>query len=60
MYALFGMKLKKSSKTRKNEKTQHPNGCFKLIKQFKTNFDFFVACFERKMAKNMFFVIFGW
>ena len=24
---LFGMKLKKSSKTCKNEKTQHPNEC---------------------------------
>ena len=35
---LFGMKFKKSAKTRKNEKTQHLNGCFKSIKQFQSNF----------------------
>ena len=35
---LFGMKFKKSAKTRKNEKTQHLNGCFKSIKQFHINF----------------------
>ena len=35
---------------------QHLNECFKSIKQFQSNF--FVACFERKMAKNVFFVIF--
>ena len=60
---LFGMKLKKSAKARKNEKMQHPNECFKSIKPFRRNFfnyAFFLACFERKIAKkNMFFVIFS-
>ena len=37
-FTLFGMKFKKSAKTRKNEKTQHLNGCFKSIKQFQSNF----------------------
>ena len=56
------MKFKKSVKTRKNEKMQHLNGCFKSIKQFQSNFEnfnFFVASFERKMAKNVYFVIFS-
>ena len=50
IFALFGMKLKKSAKTLKNEKKQHPNGCFKSIKYFESifqNFDSFLACFEK-------------
>ena len=50
------MKLKKSVKTWKNEKPQHPNGCYKSIKRLKSNsqnFEFFLACFKRKMAKNV-------
>ena len=38
IFALFGMKLKKSAKIHKNEKTQHLNECFKSIKQFQSNF----------------------
>ena len=56
------MNLKKSAKTGKNEKTQHPNECFKSIKHFKSNFlnfEFFLACSERKMVKNVFFGIFS-
>ena len=55
------MKLKKSAKNRKNEKTQHQIGCFKFKKEFKINFwnfCLFLAYFEQKVAKNMFFVIF--
>ena len=52
------MKLKKSAKNRKNEKTQHLMGCFKSIKEFKINFwnfCLFLAYFEQKVAKNVFF-----
>ena len=61
-FALFGMKLKKSTKNRKNEKAQHLMGCFKPKKEFKINFwnlCLFLAYFEQKVAKNMFFVIFS-
>ena len=37
-FVLFSMKLKKSAKTCKNEKTQHQNGCFMSINHFKSNF----------------------
>ena len=37
LLSLFGMKLKKSPKTGKNEKTQLSNECFKSIKYFKSN-----------------------
>ena len=37
-FTLFGMKLKKLGKIRKNEKTQYLNTCFKSKKQFKINF----------------------
>ena len=56
------MKLKKSAKIRKNETTQHLMRCFKSKKQFKINFyNFcqFLAHFEQKVAKNVFFVIFA-
>ena len=56
------MKLKKSAKIRKNEKMQHLMRCFKSKKQFKINFyNFcqFLAHFEQKAAKNVFFVIFA-
>ena len=56
------MKLKKSAKNRKNEKTQRLMGCFKSKKEFKINFwnsCLFLAYFEQKVAKNMFFVIFS-
>ena len=56
------MKLKKSAKNRKNEKTQHLMGCFKSKKEFKINFGNFcqiLAYFEQKVAKNVFFVIFS-
>ena len=46
------MKLKKSAKNRKNEKTQHLIRCFKSKKQFQINL-------EQKVAKNVFFVIFS-
>ena len=52
------MKLKKSAKNRKNEKTQHLMGCFKSKKEFKINFwnlYIFLAYFEQKVAKNVFF-----
>ena len=52
------MKLKKSAKNRKNEKTQHLMGCFKSKKEFKINcwnFGLFLAYFEQKGAKNVFF-----
>ena len=61
-FALFGMKLKKSAKNRKNKKTQHLMGCFKSKKEFKINFwifCLFLAYFEQKVAKNVFFVIFS-
>ena len=54
------MKLKQSAKNRKNEKTQHLMGCFESKKDFKINvwnFCLFLAYFEQKVAKNMFFVI---
>ena len=41
---------------------QHVMGCFKSKKEFKINFwNFcqFLAYFEQKVAKNMFFVIFS-
>ena len=44
IFALFGMKLKESQKTHKNEKTQHLNRCFKLKNQYKL-FLCFVAYF---------------
>ena len=53
---------KKSAKIRKNEKTQHLIRCLKSKKPFKINFQNFcqfLAYFEQKMAKNMFFVIFS-
>ena len=56
------MELKKLAKNRKNEKTQHLIRCFKSKKQFKINFQnfcLFLAYFEQKVAKNMFFVIFS-
>ena len=56
------MKLKKSAKNRKNEKTQHLMGCFKSKKEFKINFwnfCLFLAYFEQKVAKNLFFFIFS-
>ena len=46
----------------KNEKKQHLMRCFKSKKQFKINFyNFcqFLAHFEQKVAKNVFFVIFA-
>ena len=52
------MKLKKSEKNRKNEKTQHLMGCFKSKKESKINFRnfcLFLAYFEQKVAKNVFF-----
>ena len=55
------MELKKLAKNRKNEKTQHLIRCFKSKKQFNIhffNFCQFLAHFEQKVAKNMFFVIF--
>ena len=61
-FASFGMKFKKSAKSRKNEKTQHLMGCFKSIKEFKINFlnfFLFLAYFEQKVAKNVFFKIFS-
>ena len=51
------MKLKKSAKNRKNEKTQHLMGCFKSKKESKINFwnfCLFLAYFEQKVAKNVF------
>ena len=61
---LFGMRFKKSAKTPKNEKMQHLGlmGCFKSKKEFQINFRnfcLFLAYFEQKVAKNMFFVIFS-
>ena len=59
---LFGMLFKKSAKNRKNEKTQHLMGCFKSKKEFKIsfwNFCLFLAYFDQKVAKNMFFAIFS-
>ena len=56
------MKLKKSAKYRQNEKTQHLMGCFKSKKEFQINFwnfCLFLAYFEQKVAKNVFFVIFS-
>ena len=56
------MKLKKLAKTFKIEKLQHLNGCFKSTKHFLSNFqnfNFFSKFLERKMAQNIFFVIFG-
>ena len=56
------MELKKAAKNRKNEKTQHLIRCFKSKKQFKVNFQNFcqfLAHFEQKVAKNVFFVIFS-
>ena len=56
------MKLKKSAKNRKNEKTQHLTGCFKSIKEFKINFwnfCLFLAYFEQKVAKKRVFKIFS-
>ena len=61
-FTLFGMKFKKWAKNRKNEPTQHLNGCFESKYQFKSDFQnvvFIVAWFERKVAKNVFFVIFS-
>ena len=61
-FALFGMKLKKSAKNCKNEKTQHLMGCFKSKKESKINFwifCIFLAYFEQKVAKNVCFVIFS-
>ena len=46
----------------KNEKMQRLNRCCKSKKQFKINFYIFcqfVAHFEQKVAKNVFFVIFS-
>ena len=56
------MKLKKSAKNGKIEKMQHPMGCVKSKKEFKINFwnlCVFLAYFEPKVAKNVFFVIFS-
>ena len=56
------MKLKKSAKNRKNEKMQHLMGCFKSKKEIKiifSNLCLFLAYFEQKVAKNVFFVIFS-
>ena len=56
------MKLKKSAKNCKNEKTQHLMECFKSKKEFKIiflNFCLFLADFEQKVAKNVFFVVFS-
>ena len=52
------MELKKSAQICKNEKTQHLIRCFKSKKQFKIkflNFCLFLAYFEQKVAKNVFF-----
>ena len=52
------MELKKSAKIHKNEKTQYLIRCFKYKKQVKINFKkfcLFLAYFEQKVAKNMFF-----
>ena len=52
------MKLKKSAKNRKNEKTRHLTRCFKSKKEFKINFwifCLFLAYFEQKVVKNVFF-----
>ena len=52
------MKLKKSAKNGKNEKTQHLMGCFKSKKEFKINFwifCLFLAYFEQKVAKKCVF-----
>ena len=51
------MKLKKSAKNRKNEKTQHLMGCFKSKKEFKINvwnLCLFLAYFEQKWQKRVF------
>ena len=56
------MKLKKSAKNRKNEKTQHLMGCFKSKKEFKINFSnlcLFLAYFEQKVAKKRVFCVFS-
>ena len=56
------MKLKKSAKNSKNEKTQHLMRCFKSKKEFEINcwnFGLLLAYFEQKRAKNVFFVIFS-
>ena len=52
------MSLKKSAKTHKNEKMQHLMGCLKSKEEFKINFwniCLFLAYFEQKVAKNLFF-----
>ena len=52
------MELKQSAKTHKNEKTQHPIGCFKYKKEFKinlSNFCLFLAYFEQEVAKKLVF-----
>ena len=49
------MKLKKSAKTHKNDKTQHLFGCFKSKNQYKKyffEFLIFEAHFERKIEKK--------
>ena len=56
------MLFKKSTQTHKNEKSQHLMGCFKSKKEFKINFwifFLFLAYFEQKVAKNIFFVFFS-
>ena len=61
-FALFDMELKKSAKARKNEQTQHLIRCLKSKKQFKINFQNFcqfLAHFEQKVAKNVFFCDFS-
>ena len=55
---LFGMLLQKLAKTHKNEKIQHPMGCFTSKKQFKINFlnfCLFLAYFEQKSGKKRVF-----
>ena len=62
IFCLIWHEIKKTAKIRKNEKTQHLMRCFKSKKQFKINFyNFcqFLAHFEQKVAKNVFFVIFA-
>ena len=75
LHAKYGQKLEnfvkswiicliwhETQKISKNEKTQHLMRCFKSKKQFKINFyNFcqFLAHFEQKVAKNVFYVIFA-
>ena len=54
-FLLIQREIKKISKMRK----QHPDGCFKSIKQFWNNFRIFsVSKKKKRIAKDIFFVLF--